>query len=180
MPITSDISLMLLRELDGFTREVQRFPDDASLWTVVPGVSNSAGNLALHVSGNLQHFVGALLGGSGYVRNRDAEFGASQGTRDGVVASLTAAADAVHATLAKVEERTLDEPMPGAPGGLQTTTGRFLLHLVAHTAFHLGQAGYLRRIVTGGSAGSAGPLPLDVLGAGGVTRVQPPAMAPIT
>src|SRR5262249_37473238 len=89
---TSDIELMLLRELEGFEREVSLYPDDESLWKTLPGVSNSAGNLAMHIAGNLQHYVGAVLGGTGYVRNRDWEFARRSGTRTEVVAELRKAA----------------------------------------------------------------------------------------
>ncbi len=164
MPQTADLSLLLTRELEGFRREVAAHADDEALWRAAPGVTNTVGNLALHVAGNLQHFVGALLGGTGFVRNREAEFATRSGTRDDVDRALVAAIDAVQKTLAHMTGAELEQPMPGAPNGLRTTRGRFLMHLVAHTAFHLGQAGYARRLLTGDGAASAGPLPLDVLG----------------
>ncbi len=68
--LTTDVRSLLVRELEGFKREIALFPDDASVWKTVPGVTNSAGNLAMHVAGGLQHFIGGVLGGSGYVRNR--------------------------------------------------------------------------------------------------------------
>ena len=80
--MTDDLSRLLERELETFARELELFPDDESLFKTLPGVGNSAGNLGLHVCGNLQHFVGAVLGGTGYVRNRDAEFAARSGRRD--------------------------------------------------------------------------------------------------
>ena len=70
--LTEDLALMLTRELDGVAREIEAFPDDASIWRVGPGVTNAAGNLALHVAGNLQHFVGALLGQTGRRSSRSA------------------------------------------------------------------------------------------------------------
>lgn len=164
MPRVDDIRLMLVRELEGMRREVGLHADDAAPWQVGPGVTNAAGNLALHVAGNLQHFVGALLGGTGYVRHREAEFATRSGTRAEVDRELAAAIEAVQVTLARMTDDDLDQPMPGAPNGLRTMRGRFLMHLVAHTAFHLGQAGYVRRLLAGGSASSAGPLPLDLLG----------------
>ena len=164
MPHVDDISLLLLRELEGMRREIALHPDDAALWRTMPGVTNPAGNLALHVAGNLQHFVGALLGGTGFVRDRASEFATRSGTRQDVDRALVAAIDAVRNTLSRMAGDDLDQPMPGAPNGLHTTRGRFLMHLVAHTAFHLGQAGYARRLLAGEGAASAGPLPLDVLG----------------
>ena len=66
-----DLRIVMTRELAAFQREIERFPDDELLWNTPPGITNSAANLALHVCGNLQYFVGTVLGGTGYVRNRD-------------------------------------------------------------------------------------------------------------
>ena len=163
MSHADDVRTLLVRELEGFRREIALFADDAALWRVVPGIANSAGNLALHVAGNLQYFVGTCVGGGAYIRDRPAEFSTRGGTRAEVDSVLLAAIDSVNATLVTCSEAALNEAMPGAPGGMPMRTGMFLLHLVAHTAFHLGQAGYLRRMLTGEHAASAGPLPLDVL-----------------
>ena len=162
MTFTSNVQTLLIRELDGLGREVGLFPDDRQLWVTPVGVSNSAGNLALHVAGNLQHFVGALLGGTGYVRDRDSEFATRTGTRAGIQQELLAATQAVESTLARMDTTVLQRPMPGAPNGLTIRTDLFLLHLVSHAAFHLGQAGYVRRIVCG-DATSSGPLPMSML-----------------
>ena len=158
-----DTRILLVRDLEGFQREIALFADDAALWRVVPGVSNSAGNLALHVAGNLQYFVGTCIGRGTYVRDRASEFSKREGTRAEVDTALRVAIDSVNGTLTTCGDAVLNELMPGAPNGMRVRTGMFLLHLVAHTAFHLGQAGYLRRILTGEHAASAGPLPLDVL-----------------
>ena len=165
MTFISDIRRLLVRELDGLGREVSLFPDDHQLWVTPVGVSNSAGNLALHVAGNLQHFVGALIGGTGYVRDREREFAARTGTRAQVQQELRTAAQAVEATLARMDTATLHLPMPGLPNALTIRTDLFLLHLVSHAAFHLGQAGYVRRIVCG-DATSSDPLPMSLLSDG--------------
>jgi hypothetical protein len=159
---SSDIAAILLRELQGFSREVSMFPDDLSLWSTVPGVANSAGNLALHVAGNLRHFIGAVLGGEGYVRDREAEFGRRSGTREDVVSEIQRTAEIVRKTLGEFPEGRLSEDFSELIMGTRIRTGLFLLHLCAHAGFHLGQAGYLRRVVTGESV-SSGPLPLKPL-----------------
>jgi hypothetical protein len=152
----------ILRELDGFIREVEACPDDTSLWAVAPGVTNSVGNLALHVAGNLQHFVGSILGQTGYVRNREHEFACREGSRAEVVAELTRAREVVDNTLARVTQADLDKDYPEPLAGNTINTATFLVHLGAHLAFHLGQAGYLRRLVTGSNT-SIGPLPIAAL-----------------
>jgi hypothetical protein len=157
-----DIALAMVRELEGLKREIALFPDDESPWQTVPGVTNSAANLALHVAGNLQYYVGGLLGSTGYVRNRELEFGRRSGTRAEIASEIDAAIRVVRDVLPGLSAETFDAPLPEAVMGLPFRTGMFLLHLSGHAAFHLGQAGYLRRVITG-DATSSGPIPLQPL-----------------
>lgn len=147
--MTEDVRRLLVRELHAFAREVEMFPDDESLFRTVPGVTNSAGNLALHVCGNLKHFVGAVLGDSGYLRTRDAEFATRSGRREDVTRQLHETASVVGETLARLPAEALARPYPQKVANLELPCGLFLMHLAVHLSFHLGQAGYLRRIVTG-------------------------------
>jgi len=156
-PLAADLLVLFRRDLRCFIREVEAFPDDATLWRTVPGISNSAGNLALHVVGNLRSFVGAVLGGTGYQRDREGEFSRREGPRADVVAALEGAVLEVETGLKAVTEASQAAPFPMVVGGLQPATGRFLVHLASHLAFHLGQAGYLRRTLTG-DATSAGAM----------------------
>jgi uncharacterized damage-inducible protein DinB len=148
-PLAADLLVLIRRDLAAFEREVALFPDDGALWRTLPGIANSAGNLALHVAGNLRHFAGAVLGGTGYVRDREAEFGRRSGPRTEVAAELRAALADLEAVLPDLSEEALAAPFPVAVAGVQPPAGRLLIHLAAHLAFHLGQAGYLRRALTG-------------------------------
>jgi uncharacterized damage-inducible protein DinB len=150
-PFVYGIRLVLVRELTAFQREIEMFPDDELVWTAPPGISNSAGNLALHVAGNLQHFVGAILGGSGYVRTREREFSRRSGTRAELVQELARASEVVSRVLPGVPTEALSRTFPDRVYGIEVPTRLFLLHLVTHLAHHLGQTGYLRRVVTGES-----------------------------
>jgi hypothetical protein len=152
-----DMQRVLERDLEGLAREIEMFPDDESLWNTAPGVTNSAGSLARHACGNLKHFVGAVLGGSGYVRQRDAEFGVRSGTRAENAGELRETKAIVSQVLPTLSEEVLAADFPDPSGGAPVPCRRFLLHLCTHLAFHLGQAGYLRRVVTG-DARSSGPL----------------------
>ena len=160
--LAHDLSVLLVRELEGFRREIELFADDVSVWRTLPGVTNSAGNLALHLAGNLQHYVGAVLGGTGYVRNRDAEFSRRSGSRTEILAEIEAAIKAVRGVLPQLPDSKLDEPYPEPVAGTTVRTGLFLCHLATHAAFHLGQIGYLRRVVTG-DARTSGAVPVRVL-----------------
>jgi hypothetical protein len=158
--VSADFALCLVRELDGFKRELAQFPDDETIWQTAPGITNSAANLALHLAGNLQYFIGSVLGGTGYVRNREAEFGRRFGSRDEIYRELDAAIAIVRRVLPSLPAETLTGEFPELVMGLRFRTSTFLVHLCAHAGFHLGQAGYLRRIVTG-DATSSGPIPLQ-------------------
>lgn len=143
------IRLLLIRELASFSRELELFQDESLIWKIVPGISNSAGTLALHACGNLQHFVGAVLGGTGYVRNRDLEFSTRGVSRAMLSAELKKTIQVVDTVLSDLPEQALSADYPDVLGGLRVPTGLFLLHLNTHLAHHLGQAGYLRRVLTG-------------------------------
>ncbi|RKY18295.1 MAG: hypothetical protein DRQ55_13775 [Planctomycetota bacterium] len=102
----------LQRDIRSLQGQVLAYPDDGSLWTLVPGVNNSAGTLALHLAGNLQHFVGGLLGGSGYVRERELEFSRRDVPVQDIVAELDAASRAVELGLAGRADAQLSDPFP--------------------------------------------------------------------
>jgi DinB superfamily len=157
-----DVRRMLVRELSTFAREIELFPDDESVWKTAPGITNSAGNLALHACGNLKHFVGAVLGDTGYVRNREAEFATRAGTREDLVREIRWTRDIVEAVLPRLQPSVLAAPFPEPVGGVELPCDRFLLHLAVHLSFHLGQASYLRRFVTG-DARSSGPVAVAAL-----------------
>ena len=142
------IRLLLTRELTSFSRELELLEDEGLIWKVAPGISNSVGTLALHVCGNLQHFVGAILGGTGYVRNRELEFSARGVSRATLLAEIRKTIQVVETVLSRLPESALSAGFPDVPGGGRVPTGLFLLHLNTHLAHHLGQAGYLRRVLT--------------------------------
>ena len=137
--------------------ELLAYQDEGDIRRSVPGLPNTAGTIALHVAGNLQHFVGAQLGKSGYVRDREAEFGRRDVPVSEMVKELDRTVAALGAAFAKLEEEAMDRPFPQEIAGVRPTVGEFLVHLVAHLAYHLGQIDYHRRCVTG-DATTAGVL----------------------
>ena len=151
MMTTAWIGGVLARELRTLAQELLAYEDETELWKVPPGIGNSAGTLALHLCGNLRHFVGATLGDSGYERDRPAEFERRDVPRDELLAEIEATAADVQRALAGLDERRLAEPFPLEIAGVRPDTGDFLIHLVTHLAYHLGQIDYHRRLVTGSS-----------------------------
>jgi DinB superfamily len=142
-------ALLMTRELDGFATELSLCPDEATVWATLPGVANSIGTLTLHVCGNLQYYVGAVLGGTPYVRDRAREFAARGVPRAELLVEIARARDAVRTVLPTLAEADLATPYADVLGGTRPLTGLFLMHLTAHLSFHFGQAGYLRRALTG-------------------------------
>ncbi len=147
-PMMDHLQSLLARDLKAFVKEIEAFPGDAQLWAAAPGISNAAGNLALHVAGNLQFYVGATLGGSGYVRDRDAEFNRRSGTRQEVIEELERALQAVESVIPRLTEEDLRREFPQSLGGAVFPTDVFLLRLCAHLTYHLGQVNYLRRLTS--------------------------------
>lgn len=137
------------RDIAKLREEIGLYANEADLWKTAPGISNSAGNLCLHLCGNLNHFFGAVLGETGYVRDRDAEFSAKGFTRAELITAIDTAHDSVMSTLASLTEDDLDKPYPIDVFGHPMTTGFFLTHLSTHLAYHLGQINYHRRLLTG-------------------------------
>jgi len=152
----SGLRRVLIRDLEALGREIALFPDDATVWRTLPGVTNSAGNLALHLCGNLQHFVGAVLGKTGYVRDRDAEFTRKNVPGPEIAREIGKTIAVVSATLGRLAPGALSDMYPAAPNNIQVPTGLFLLHLAVHLTYHLGQANYLRRALTGSAASGGG------------------------
>lgn len=145
------IRSVLLRDLRALGREVDTYPSDHLLWHIAPGIANSGGTLVLHLAGNLEHFVGAVLGGTGYVRDREAEFATRDLTRAELHRRIDSAAEAVDVTLARLSPEQWQAPYPIPVGGRTLATADFLVHLATHLAYHLGQIDYHRRTLVPGS-----------------------------
>ncbi|HET9452760.1 MAG TPA: DinB family protein [Gemmatimonadaceae bacterium] len=151
--LNESLQSLIVRELRAVQRELDLYPDDASVWKAIPGVPNTAGTLALHLAGNLQHFIGAILGRSGYERDRDAEFARRDVPRTELKAGLDAAIAAVERTFSALPSNALDAPWPEPIAKRSVHATTFGLHLLAHLAYHLGQIDTHRRAVTGSATG---------------------------
>jgi uncharacterized damage-inducible protein DinB len=152
------------RDLRGLRRELEAYQDERDIWRVQPGISNSAGNLALHLTGNLQHFIGTVIGGTGYVRDRDAEFNRRDVSRAELLREVDAAVAAV-ALLSRVSDADLAKRFPQPVGGVTLATGDCLIHLAGHFTWHLGQIDYHRRVVTGQPGAIRAVLPSELASA---------------
>jgi uncharacterized damage-inducible protein DinB len=165
------IGSILDRDLDALRREIEAYSDDKELWQTAPGISNTAGTLALHLTGNLQHYFGTRLGGTGYVRDRPAEFARRNVPRMELLREVEAARRAVRAGLAQLSAQQLAGEFPEAIADVRLTTGEYLIHLTTHFAYHLGQIDYHRRMVTGSEV-VIGAMQPTALSSARATRVQ--------
>lgn len=135
------------RDLEKLKTEITSYNDEDKLWKVSGEIKNSAGNLCLHICGNLQYFVGSVLGNSGYVRKRDEEFSRKNVPVEEMVKEIDKTLQVVKETLNELREEKLDETFPINVFGYEMTTGFFLTHLTTHLSYHLGQINYHRRLL---------------------------------
>ena len=143
---SSSLLTLFTRDLNKLKDELNSYTTEANIWKIEPGISNSPGNLTLHLIGNLNHFVGAILGKTGYVRYRDLEFSKKDIPRATLIADL----DATIAMLAKVLGSLSNEELDHEHEfikGKQDSAGQFLIHLFGHLSYHLGQINYHRRLL---------------------------------
>ena len=148
MSITNELAALFRRDLAKFAKQIESFPTDELLWQTLPGVINPAGNLALHIEGNLSEFVGRQLGGVPYQRNRDLEFSSKQGSRADLSTLLAKLSESIPAVIEALNADQFEKQYPQVVLDRPMSTGEFLIHLYGHLNWHLGQVDYLRRMLT--------------------------------
>lgn len=144
-----DFARIMGRDLEALEREVGLYADDEALWRLGGEIKNSGGTLAAHLVGNLEHFVGAVLGNTGYVRDRELEFSERGTSRSELQARIAACRERVVNVLSGLSDDDMARTYPGkGPPSLEGASTRlFLLHLSGHLMWHLGQVDYHRRIL---------------------------------
>lgn len=135
------------RDLNKLKDEISFYKDEKSLWIVKNEISNSAGNLCLHLVGNLNHFIGTVLGNTGYVRNRENEFAAKNISREELVIEIEKTILVVTKTLNNLSSEDFEKDFPIQKHGEIVKTDFMLLHLLTHFNYHLGQINYHRRLI---------------------------------
>jgi uncharacterized damage-inducible protein DinB len=148
--LLESLKSVLLRDLDKLAAELELYPTEESIWIVKEDIKNPAGNLCLHLCGNLQHYIGAILGKSSYVRNRDLEFAAKNIARKNLLEEISKTKKAVEQTLPSLSQAQLESDYPVDVFGKPMKTLYFLVHLVSHFGYHLGQVNYHRRLINKG------------------------------
>ncbi|MEQ8323418.1 MAG: DinB family protein [Vicingaceae bacterium] len=135
------------RDINAVIKEISAYDSDFELWKIGGELNNSAGNLALHLIGNLRHFIGHEMGGNNYRRERHAEFNSRNVPREEIIHGLELALNDVIVTLENMKESQLESIFPKQVLGYDMTTAYFLSHLYGHLNYHLGQINYHRRLM---------------------------------
>lgn len=150
--LATEIAALYARDIARLIQELRAFPDTATLWRTLPGVTNSAGNLALHLEGNLREYIGRQLGKVDYARERPLEFSLKGMEKDEVIARIEAVHTLVPWVVGGLSSDALVATYPEPFHGSSVSTQQFLIHLSGHLNYHLGQIDYLRRALTGDGA----------------------------
>jgi len=135
------------RDLEKLKQEIASYRDESNLWKIDKSIANFSGNLCLHLVGNLNTYIGAEIGKTGYVRDRDREFSQKNVPQDELVKMIGDTITVVENGLNKLKEEDLEKEYPLLVFKEKTSTGYFLIHLTVHLGYHLGQVNYHRRLL---------------------------------
>jgi uncharacterized damage-inducible protein DinB len=145
--ITESLKALFNRDLNKLKTEIEAYQNEETLWKTDQNIANSAGNLCLHLVGNINHFIGTHLGNTGYVRNRELEFSLKDVPRTELIEKVEATIAMIDAVLPQLTLEDLEKEYPLIVFESSMTTDYFLIHLVAHLDYHLGQINYHRRLL---------------------------------
>ncbi len=135
------------RDLEKLKLEISLYEDESRIWVIDKHIANSAGNLCLHLVGNLNTFLGAIIGNTGYIRHRDLEFSLKNVPQAELIRKIEDTILVVDGSLDKLNEADLEKEYPQKVLVQKTSTGFFLVHLAVHLGYHLGQVNYHRRLL---------------------------------
>jgi uncharacterized damage-inducible protein DinB len=147
MATQDNLSALFDRDIQKLRSEISAYTKEETIWKISDLINNSGGNLCLHLMGNLQHYIGHILGGSDYLRNRAAEFTRKDVPVTELLAELEHTRERVTETIRSLPVEDLEKIYPERVFDYEMTTGYFLLHLLAHLNYHLGQINYHRRLL---------------------------------
>ncbi|KAF2516564.1 DinB family protein [Flavobacterium foetidum] len=145
--ITEALKTLFNRDLNKLKTEIESYQNENTIWVVDKNISNSAGNLCLHLMGNINTYIGKNLGNTGYVRNRPLEFSLKDIPKTELIDKIENTILMVNKVLDSLTKTDLEAIYPEIVFEEEMTTGFFLIHLSTHLAYHLGQINYHRRLL---------------------------------
>jgi uncharacterized damage-inducible protein DinB len=145
--MTNDLKQLFDRDLERLAVELKQYQKEANIWKIKGDINNSAGNLCLHLCGNLQHFIGHILNHTNYQRKRAREFGTKHLPIDVLLKEIDQTRKVLREYFEQLVQTETDKTYPIEVFGQEMTTGWFLLHLYGHLNYHIGQITYHRRLI---------------------------------
>ncbi len=145
--LTETLIALFERDLNRVIQELQQYQSEQNIWKIQNKISNSAGNLALHLIGNLNTYIGKEIGKSNYVRNRDLEFSQKNIPRQELIENISKTIAVIKESLRGITDQDLKKEYPILVLSEKTSTEYFLIHLTTHLNYHLGQINYHRRFI---------------------------------
>lgn len=134
------------RDLNQLKVEIESYQNESQLWVIDKNISNSGGNLCLHLIGNINTYIGAEIGKTDYIRNRPLEFSLKDIPKSELINKIEETILVVNKALDSLTQADLETIYPQIVFEKEMTTGFFLVHLSTHLAYHLGQINYHRRL----------------------------------
>ncbi len=144
--LIESLKTLFNRDLNKLKTEIESYQNESEIWKIQKGIANSAGNLCLHLVGNLNTYIGAEFGKTGYVRNRALEFSLKNISRAELIQKIEETIIVVDNALNNIPEEELKMEYPLLVFENKTSTEFMLIHLTTHLAYHLGQINYHRRL----------------------------------
>jgi len=145
--LVQELRKVYLKDLEKLKEEIGLYRSEQNIWKVEKQIANSAGNLCLHLVGNLNTYFGAVIGKTGYVRNRDQEFSLKNIPQKELVRMVENTIVMMDKVMKTMTDEELDVEYPLLVLKEKTSTGYFLFHLSSHLGYHLGQINYHRRLI---------------------------------
>lgn len=145
--MTEAFKTIILRDLQKLKTEIESYRYEDCIWYIEERIANSAGNLCMHLVGNLNTFIGVALANTDYRRDRDLEFSIKNVPRAELIRKLDDTLVVVEDGLSKLTDAQLSDPFPMLIWEKETEIGYTLLHLATHLNYHLGQVNYHRRLL---------------------------------
>lgn len=141
------LQLLFTRDLNRLISEIEQYKEEENIWKIEGQIKNSAGNLCLHIIGNLNTYIGKELGNTGYIRNRELEFSSKNVPKQELIQMIEITITTIHDTLDQLVDSLWKAEYPVLVFESKTSTEYLLVHLTTHLTYHLGQINYHRRLI---------------------------------
>jgi hypothetical protein len=146
--LSQTLQALFVRDLKKLKQELELYQNETDIWKIEKQIANPAGNLCLHLVGNLNTYIGATLGNTGYIRHRDLEFSLRDVARKELIEKVEATISMIEKVMPTVSDEKMKKEYPLLVLAEKTSTEYFLVHLAVHLGYHLGQVNYHRRLVS--------------------------------